>query len=104
MGIGCRRDPLEANVWYVRAADAGDERARQRLALISAASSGQEPGKTKKGKKEKKVKDEGGLPPRTSSLPAGAQEVGRGGGAQSPGSMGSGEVRKAKEDKECVVM
>ena len=26
MGIGCRRDPLEANVWYVRAADHGDER------------------------------------------------------------------------------
>ena len=26
MGIGCRRDPLEANVWYVKAADHGDER------------------------------------------------------------------------------
>src|ERR1700761_841948 len=32
MGIGCRRDPLEANVWYVRAADQGDDRAKQRLA------------------------------------------------------------------------
>lgn len=30
MGIGCRRDPLEANVWYVRAADHGDERAKHR--------------------------------------------------------------------------
>lgn len=40
MGIGCRRDPLEANVWYVRAADAGDERATQRLAIIQAAVSG----------------------------------------------------------------
>lgn len=30
MGIGCRRDPLEANVWYVRAADQGDERAKHR--------------------------------------------------------------------------
>ena len=40
MGIGCRRDPLEANVWYVRAADAGNETAKQRLAIIRAAASG----------------------------------------------------------------
>lgn len=40
MGIGCRRDVLEANVWYVKAADAGDERATQRLAAIRAAVSG----------------------------------------------------------------
>jgi len=32
---------LEANVWYVKAADSGDERAKQRLAIIQAASSGQ---------------------------------------------------------------
>ncbi|KAG7005834.1 invertase 2 [Physcia stellaris] len=41
MGIGCRRDPLEANVWYVRAADQGDDRARIRLAAIRAAASGE---------------------------------------------------------------
>ncbi|KAG8624971.1 hypothetical protein KVT40_006722 [Elsinoe batatas] len=40
MGIGCRRDPLEANKWYVEAADHGDENARQRLAIIRAAASG----------------------------------------------------------------
>ena len=40
MGIGCRRDPLEANVWYVKAADQGDERARHRIAAIRAAASG----------------------------------------------------------------
>lgn len=40
MGIGCRRDILEANVWYVKAADEGDERAKQRLAAIRAAVSG----------------------------------------------------------------
>ncbi|KAK4990503.1 Chitin synthase 4 [Elasticomyces elasticus] len=40
MGIGCRRDPLEANVWYVRAADQGNELAKQRLAIIRAAASG----------------------------------------------------------------
>ena len=40
MGIGCRRDPLEANVWYVRAAEQGNETAKQRLAIIRAASAG----------------------------------------------------------------
>ena len=57
MGIGCRRDILEANVWYVKAADAGDDRAKQRIAIIQAAVSGGTPmevapprnGKTKKG-------------------------------------------------------
>lgn len=40
MGIGIRRDPLEANLWYSRAADHGDVRARQRIAAINAAASG----------------------------------------------------------------
>lgn len=40
MGIGCRRDPLEANVWYVRAADQGNDTAKQRLELIRAAAAG----------------------------------------------------------------
>ncbi|OLL23859.1 Protein SKT5, partial [Neolecta irregularis DAH-3] len=31
-GIGCVRDALEANLWYVRAAEHGEERARNRLA------------------------------------------------------------------------
>ncbi|KAI0200335.1 HCP-like protein [Astrocystis sublimbata] len=43
MGIGCRRDILEANVWYVKAADAGDERAQQRLQAIRLAVSGGTP-------------------------------------------------------------
>ena len=42
-GIGCRPDPLEANVWYVKAADEGDQRAIQRIAAIRAAASGEEP-------------------------------------------------------------
>lgn len=61
MGIGCRRDILEANVWYVKAADAGDERAKQRLAAIRAAISGGTPmevapprsGKVRKSQGEK---------------------------------------------------
>lgn len=61
MGIGCRRDPLEANVWYVQAADHGDERAKQRLAIIQAAASGQThtPTGNEKGGKLKKSGKEG---------------------------------------------
>nr|OQO09833.1 hypothetical protein B0A51_17541 [Rachicladosporium sp. CCFEE 5018] len=40
MGIGTRRDPLEANMWYVRAAEKGNDVARQRLQIIRAAASG----------------------------------------------------------------
>ncbi|CAI7590928.1 unnamed protein product [Penicillium glandicola] len=43
MGIGCRRDPLESNVWYVKAADQGDERAKHRIATIRAAAEGSHP-------------------------------------------------------------
>jgi TPR repeat protein len=43
MGIGCRRDALEANVWYVKAADQGDERAKHRIATIRAAADGANP-------------------------------------------------------------
>jgi TPR repeat protein len=54
MGIGCRRDTLEANVWYVRAADQGEERAKQRLAAIQAAAAGESTGASgKKGKMRK---------------------------------------------------
>ncbi|KAF4210570.1 hypothetical protein CNMCM8980_003864 [Aspergillus fumigatiaffinis] len=53
MGIGCRRDPLEANVWYVRAADQGDERAKHRIATIRAAAEGRSPAQNgKEGQKE----------------------------------------------------
>lgn len=60
MGIGCRRDPLEANVWYVKAADSGDERAKQRLAIIQAAASGQPraPAKANNSSKSKLVRPE----------------------------------------------
>ncbi|KAJ3521062.1 hypothetical protein NM208_g13459 [Fusarium decemcellulare] len=62
MGIGCRRDVLEANVWYVKAADAGDERAKQRLAIIQAAVSGQgtpmEVAPPRNGKIQKGAKDD----------------------------------------------
>ncbi|KAJ6015294.1 hypothetical protein N7540_009885 [Penicillium herquei] len=40
VGMGCRRDPLEANVWYVKAADQGEQRAKERIARIQAAADG----------------------------------------------------------------
>ena len=43
MGIGCRRDVLEANQWYWRAAEKGDERAKERVAVIAAAARGADP-------------------------------------------------------------
>ena len=43
IGIGCRKDALEANVWYVRAADQGDEKSIHRIAAIRAASTGTDP-------------------------------------------------------------
>jgi TPR repeat protein len=66
MGMGTRRDPLEANVWYVKAAEHGDDRAKLRLANIRAAASGQvsqvavstsPKGGKKGGKLEKKDKE-----------------------------------------------
>jgi TPR repeat protein len=62
MGIGCRRDALEANVWYVKAADHGDERAKQRLAIIRQAAAGETgmsspSGRGGKGKKNGNDKD-----------------------------------------------
>jgi TPR repeat protein len=56
MGIGTRRDPLEANVWYVKAAEAGDERAKHRIAAIRAAASGETPMEVAPPRKGTKVK------------------------------------------------
>jgi TPR repeat protein len=75
MGIGCRRDPLEANVWYVKAADAGDERAKHRLAAIRAAASG-------------------GTPMEVVAL--------RNGKVKKTGS--GNEKTAAKDDKDCTIM
>lgn len=69
MGIGCRCDPLESNVWYVRAADQGDERAKQRIAAIQDAASGADSHSTgkkskasKSSKKSKASKPQPGVP------------------------------------------
>jgi TPR repeat protein len=54
VGIGCTQDALEANMWYWRAAQQGEERAKQRMAAIHKAASGGAPAgadsaKSKKG-------------------------------------------------------
>ena len=62
MGIGCRRDPLEANVWYVRAAGHGDDRAKSRLKIINEAASGTIAGKPSKKAKKTLEKKQAGTP------------------------------------------
>ncbi|KAL4902660.1 hypothetical protein BDW74DRAFT_62437 [Aspergillus multicolor] len=59
MGIGCRRDPLEANVWYVKAADQGDTRAVHRIAAIRAAADGVNPALAAADANGKKRKSDG---------------------------------------------
>ncbi|KAL4752169.1 hypothetical protein BDW72DRAFT_76802 [Aspergillus terricola var. indicus] len=59
MGIGCRRDPLEANVWYVKAADQGDTRAVHRIAAIRAAADGVNPALAAADANGKKRKNDG---------------------------------------------
>jgi TPR repeat protein len=57
MGIGCRQDPLEANARYVKAADAGDERAIARLKIINEAASGAKKTTSRKLAKKSAVKE-----------------------------------------------
>jgi len=82
MGIGCRRDPLEANVWYVKAADSGDERAKHRLEAIRAAASGGKP------------MDVG--PPRNAAKTQKSSAVN--------GKATAAKPAKEKTEKECIVM
>ena len=84
MGIGCRRDPLEANVWYVKAADAGDERAKHRLAAIRAAASGG------------KAMDVS--PPRNNAKPSKASA------GVAKAATAKPEKEKAEKEKDCIVM
>jgi TPR repeat protein len=56
IGIGCRQDTLEANVWYVRAAQQGEERAKQRLKIIQDAASGGSSSTTSASEKPKNKK------------------------------------------------
>lgn len=87
-GIGCQRDILEANLWYVKAADNGDERAKLRLAAIRAAVSG------------------GGGTGGGAGAGAGA---GAGGTPMEVAAPRSAKMRKAppkegKDEKDCVIM
>lgn len=70
-GIGCRRDPLQANVWYVKAAEHGDERAIARLKVIRESEAGNATGNGKKagGKKVTKPKQSSSSPSPPSPSP-----------------------------------
>jgi TPR repeat protein len=109
MGIGCRRDPLEANVWYVRAAEQGDERAKHRLAAIRAAAAGGNPievhePKTPKVKKHTKRNSGGG----GSSSGQGSPMIGTQRSASAPltgmAAAGLPSPKGEGKDKDCVVM
>lgn len=96
MGIGCRRDPLEANVWYVRAAQHNDERAIARLKVINEAASNGNGNAASGGKgKNKEGKLNGGDSGRRGSN--GGQKV----LTKEKGGEGKGE---GGEKGDCVVM
>jgi TPR repeat protein len=107
MGIGCRRDPLEANMWYVKAAEAGDERAKHRLAAIRDAVAGGDPMEVAKGKGRRK---KAGVTASEAASPvesrSGAQSaVSRNSGhSNEPTSSAKPKVLKSANDKDCVVM
>ena len=100
MGIGCRRDPLEANVWYVRAADQGDTRAQNRLETIRSAETGSGPVQgtgTRKGAKKAKPS----LKPE--DVPNGGKKTLSKNKSGILRDKSDGEGAKDK-DKDCVIM
>lgn len=90
-GIGCRRDPLEANIWYVKAADAGEDLARLRLEVIRATAIGDSPTETGPGASAKKKKKSKKMTKSNGGLDTGAG-AGAGAGAENAlGTMGANE-------------
>lgn len=57
-GIGCHPDALEANVWYVKAADQGEPRASTRLKAIRNAAAGGDATAGGKSRKKKEKQDQ----------------------------------------------
>lgn len=94
MGIGCRRDPLEANVWYVKAAAAGDERAKHRIAAINAAASGANINNATPKQRVRRVQQQQNASTSQVQLSSPVKVTGGPGGG----------VGKEDKEKECVVM
>lgn len=103
MGIGCRRDPLEANMWYVRAAELGDTTARQRLDIIRAAAAGEEGVHMMRGKARVKELRGGGGGGGEGRDNEGAKEGGKEKGREKEKEKEGGGKEGGKE-KECIVM
>lgn len=87
MGLGCRCDPLEANVWYIRAADHGEPRAKTRLQTINRASTGEETGGGPKGRKL--------LTPSNSSLRLNSIDANTRSRTNTPTGMGQRDISKS---------
>lgn len=100
MGIGCKRDPLESNVWYVRAADQGEERAKQRLAIIRNMEAGVSNNGNSSSGGGASSGQRGGLAPTSGRNIVKKRKSLMGGqdGSTPPGSGSGGD------DKECIVM
>jgi len=96
MGIGCRRDPLEANVWYVKAAAAGDERAKHRIAAINAAASGKNINDATPKQRARRVQQQTANAQGTQSQVPLSSPV-----KVTGGNVGGG---KGEKEKECIVM
>ncbi|KAK7205563.1 hypothetical protein BZA70DRAFT_278409 [Myxozyma melibiosi] len=92
-GVGTKRDMLEANVWYTRAAEHGEERATTRLNVLNGRNANAQ-GKEgeKKKKKERKAKDKENA---TVAAPA---------AAASTGAKTQGQKEKEADNKDCVIM
>jgi len=109
MGIGTRRDPLEANVWYVKAAAAGDDRAKIRIAAINAAASGGRPrqmdattARNGKIKKAPSANDKVVQAEKTATTPITPTTALP---AEKEKKAGKDEEKSAKDkDKDCIVM
>jgi TPR repeat protein len=99
MGIGCRRDPLEANVWYVKAADAGDERAQHRLSAIRAAMGGADPVEAAAADPKKRMKKRS-----TAKLEAKQKAAANGGSVDANAEVRGNSPKSAKDEKDCIVM
>lgn len=110
MGIGCRRDPLEANVWYVRAAEAGDERAKHRLAAIRAAIAGGDPMIVAAQKNTTPSRDGKANPaPKTGKMMKRDSRMPIGAGVGGDSAADLEQARQLqnggkKDEKECIVM
>ncbi|KAI9668807.1 MAG: hypothetical protein M1831_000876 [Alyxoria varia] len=105
MGIGCRRDPLEANMWYARASEQGEERAAGRLKIIREAESGGVSGAgadgTDGGKKKNKKADKKNEKMAETPVAGGKSMIKK---RKSKGGLEGEAAAEKGKDKDCMIM